>query len=245
MKNEMNLTGGRLYVSHRGAAPVAMRAGSAAQANKWCHWLHVSLVQVCYPLLEMADVERADMMEKLRKSPLYRYRVKMLANAASQRLHSVTEGCLRDLVTDPLHDFAAHVESGIQKDVLDVRNALSEYMQKHGSRYASILSRLSTVRALIELETVCYDRVCDIIGEGTGGGCMRELYGYIRGGGLLHDWDALSDEIERADPCTARIDTNQCKKAKQAGLALYRHAFESDLLVDALNKARAEAMEAE
>ena len=84
----------KVYSVGIGAAVVPIRAESPQQADEWVGWLKTSLCQICYPLLDMANTERADMMEKLKKSPIYKQHIKMLANHAAKSLSDVTEGCL-------------------------------------------------------------------------------------------------------------------------------------------------------
>ena len=190
----------KVYSVGIGAAVVPIRAESPQQADEWVGWLKTSLCQICYPLLDMANTERADMMEKLKKSPVYKHNIKHLANMACQHLHEITEGCLRNCEVEQMHDFAAHFESGIQKDVEDIRNSLSKYMNSRGVDFSPIIARMETVNVLLQFEVKCYDHVCDIIKHETSGSPLNEVFGYMRAGGVLREWDKLGDEIARINP---------------------------------------------
>lgn len=229
-----------VYTVNVGAATVSLRAHSVEEANGICTWLKTTLCQICYPLLDMADTTRADMMEKLRKSPLYKHRVKRLSNQACAALHALTEDCLTGCGVEQMHDFASHFASGLQDDVLGLRNILSEYIQGRGATYGPVLARLETVRVLLDLECMCYEETCRVISEETGCGDVTELFGHMKARGVLREWDALSAEICKCDPYGGKVDLRQCKKAQEAVRRIYKRAFESELIPESLEKTKAE-----
>lgn len=232
----------RMYTVSIGSARVPMRAESASQADEWCIQLKVSLCQICYPVLDMADVERAEMMETLSKSKLYRHNVKRLANRAGKSLHDAVADCLIDCDIEKMQDFAAYFESGIQDDVNTIRNSFSRYMQQKKYPCASIIARMETVSALLQFETKCYDRVCEVM-RGITGNDMTQVFGRFKATGVLREWNALADELAKANPSDVLCDLNKCKGAHEAVSDLYRHAFEEDLIDESLKKVQEEWQE--
>lgn len=229
----------RMYTVSIGSARVPMRAESASQADEWCMQLKTSLCQICYPVLDMADVERADMMEKLQKSKLYKHNVKRLANQASRTLHNAVAECLVDTDVAKMQDFAAYFESGIYDDVNKIRNSLSRYMQQRDYPCASIIARMETVSALLQFEIKCYDRVCEIM-RGISGNDMSQIFGRFRASGVLREWNALADEFAKENPSGILCDPDKCKEAHGAISDMYRHAFEEDLIDKSLKKVHEE-----
>lgn len=228
-----------VFTVNIGAARVPMYTESAAKADEWCAQLKTSLCQICYPILDMADVERADMMEKLQKSKLYKHNVKRLANQASRTLHNAVADCLIDTDVAKMKDFAAYFQSGIQTDVYDIRNSISKYMQQRNYPCASIIARMETVSALLQFEIKCYDRVCEIM-RSISGNDMSQIFGRFRASGVLREWDALADEFAKENPSGILCDLDKCKKAHNAISDMYRHAFEEDLIDKSLKKVHEE-----
>lgn len=224
-----------VYTVNIGAARVPMRAESASQADEWCMQLKTSLCQICYPVLDMADVERADMMEKLQKSKLYKHNVKRLANQANRTLHNAVAECLVDTDVAKMQDFAAYFESGIYDDVNKIRNSLSRYMQQRDYPCASIIARMETVSALLQFEIKCYDRVCEIM-RGISCNDMSQIFGRFRASGVLREWNALADELAKANQAGIYCDLDKCKAAHEAVNNMYHHAFEEDLIDNSLKK---------
>lgn len=230
----------QVYVVKIGAAIVPVRAESRAKADEWVMWLKSSLCQICYPLLDMANTERADMMEKLKKSPVYKHNIKHLANKAANSLNAITEGCLVNCEVEQMHDFAAYFEAGIQQDVTNIRNAMSKYLNRNGVAYAPIISRMETVNVLLQFEVKCYDKVCEIIKHKIGGSSVKEVYGHMRAGGVLKEWNELGDALARINPYKGFVDLDKCKEAHEAASMLYHHAFEEELIKESLDKVEEE-----
>ena len=228
-----------VYTVNIGAARVPMYTESAAKADEWCAQLKTSLCQICYPILDMADVERADMMAKLQKSKLYKHNVKRLARQASASLHNAVADCLIDTDVAKMKDFAAYFESGIYNDVNDIRNSISKYMQQRNYPCASIIARMETVSALLQFEVKCYDRVCEIM-RGISGNDMSQIFGRFRASGVLREWDALADEFAKMNRAGVYCDLDKCKEAHDAVGNMYHHAFEEDLIDNSLKKVHEE-----
>ena len=230
----------KVYVVNIGAAVVPIRAESVDNVNDLVSWLKSSFCQICYPLLDMANTERADMMEKLKKSPVYKHNIKHLANKAANSLSAITEGCLVNCEVEQMHDFAAYFEAGIQQDVTNIRNAMSKYLNQNGVDYAPIIARMETVNVLLQFEVRCYDKVCEIIERETGCGSVKEVFGHMRAGGVLSEWNKLGDALARINPYKGFVYLDKCKEAHKAASMLYHHAFEEDLIKESLGKVKEE-----
>lgn len=119
-----------VYTISRGSACINMYAESQQQASTWCSQLRLSLCQICYPILNLADVERADCMEKIRKNHLFRHKIKYLMNMASKHLHDATEKCLENTEVKQMRNFAAHFGNGVYDDMMKIRNGLQNTCRK-------------------------------------------------------------------------------------------------------------------
>lgn len=230
----------QVYVVKIGAAIVPVRAESRAKADEWVMWLKSSLCQICYPLLDMACTERSEMMYRLKKSPIYKRNIKHLANKATKSLDEITAGCLVNTEFLQMKDFASFFSRGIQDDVQNVHNAISKYLNRNGVAYAPIISRMETVNVLLQFEVKCYDKVCEIIERKTGCGSVKEVFGHMRAGGVLREWDELGDAIAKINPYKGFVNLDKCKEAHEAASMLYHHAFEEDLIKESLDKVEEE-----
>lgn len=231
-----------VYTISRGSACINMYAESQQQASTWCSQLRLSLCQICYPILNLADIERADCMEKIRKNHLFKHKIKYLMNMASKHLHDATEKCLENTEVEQMKCFAAHFGNGVYDDMMKIRNGLSEYLQKVGCPNAPVIARLETICVLLQFEVDCYDKVCDYMLRFTGNH-MKELYGHFRVSGILGEWETLVNEYARRVPSDITINLNKCRFVGEALRSMHNHAFESNLIPDSIKQAEEDALE--
>lgn len=226
---------------HVGAATVTLFADSATQAIQWVEQLRMSLLQICYPILDMAEVIRSEVMEKMVKNPIYRQKFKKMVNDASKHLHSAIQTCLWVLEYDEhkSRDFAAFFQDEIQDDVKNIRNAYSKYLQRMNCPSASLIARIETLITLLEFEIKCYDMVCEHMFE-ISGNHLEEIFGELRAFGVYYEWVQITVELGHHIPNDMICDCNKCKEAHKAINDLYHHAFGGDLIKRAMEKTKEE-----
>lgn len=220
-----------------GAATITLFAESATQAVRWVEQLRMSLLQICYPLLDMTEVVRGEVMEKMIKDPVYKQKFKKMVNDASKHLHSTVQNCLYLLDFDEAkaRDFAAFFQDGIQDDVRNIRNAYSKYIQRINFPSAPMIARVDTLITLLEFEIRCYDLVCERMFE-ISGNHLEEIFGEIRASGVCNEWQRIVTEFDRLVPNNVVCDCNKCKEAHKAVSDLYHHAFGGNLIKRAMDK---------
>ena len=192
------------------------------------------LFQIVYPIIECAELASCEAMEYLKRQEFYKLNLKRLSVKAKKDMDLGVSRCQQDCDKDFVEEYAARIEDRIYPDILNIRNSISVIMQKNGYKYSSTMCRFEIVSILLQVAVMAFDGVEDNNFKRTG---IRysKMFKYYRVLDIYKSWKRVGDEVYRLT-LDKNFDMNQYKKPKELLDQFYNDLFNSDLMMETLDK---------